>query len=185
MNNLKLLCNGNNLGIGDFDSLNYKQCRRRGYSRWVKDSIMSAYSKMVHHTCNNNNYVMDSLWYSSLISRMELKSLNIDEVLANQKSGVNYDMLDRDNVYFPILKDKHWLLIRACRINGSVTIYDSLRDAHNQKAKADVLAIGETVKSYLSATNLSKMTGAAGESKDSDYNPLEVRNLLHASLSNS
>ena len=184
MNNLKLLCNGNNLGIRDFDSLNYKHCHR-GYSRWVKDSIMSAYSKMVRDTCNNNNYVMDSLWYSSLISRMELKSLNIDEVLANQKSGVNYDMLDRDNVYFPILKDKHWLLIRACRINGSVTIYDSLRDAHNQKAKADVLAIGETVKSYLSATNLSKMTGAAGESKDSDYNPLEVRNLLHASLSNS
>ena len=179
MNNLKLLSNGNTPGIRDFDSLNYKHChrrRRRGSSsRYVKDSIMSAYSKMVRHTCNNNNYVMDSLWYSSLISRMNLESLTIDEVLSNQKSGVNYDMLDRDSVYFPILKDQHWLLIRACRINGSVTIYDSLRDAHNQKAKADVLAIGETVKSFLSATNLSKLT--AGESKDnSDYNPLQVSN---------
>ena len=183
MNNQKVLCNGNTLGIRDFDSLNYKHChcrgkskhcRRRDYSRWLKDSIMSAYCNMVHRSCNNNNYVMDSLWYSSFISRMDLESLTIDEVLSNQKSGVNYDMLDRDSVYFPILKDQHWLLIRACRINGSVTIYDSLRDVHNQKAKADVLAIGETVKSFLSATNLSKLT--AGESKDSDYNPLEVRN---------
>ena len=118
---------------------------------------------------------MDPLWYPSLISRMELESRSINEVLSNQKTGVNYDMLDRDSVYFPILKDQHWLLIRACRINGSVTIFDSLRDAHNQKAKADILAIGETVKSYLSATNnLSKLT--AGESKDSDYNPLKVSN---------
>ena len=144
MNNLKVLCNGNTLGIRDFDSLNYKHCHRRGkskhcrrrdYSRWLKDSIMSAYCNMVHRFCNNNNYVMDSLWYSSFISRMDLESLTIDEVLSNQKSGVNYDMLDRDSVYFPILKDQHWLLIRACRINGSVTIYDSLRNVHNQKAK--------------------------------------------------
>ena len=174
MNNLKVLCNGNSLDIRDFDSLNYKHCRRRGNSRWLKDNIMSAYCNMVHRSCNNNNYVVDPLWYSSLISRMDLDSRSINEVLSNQNTGVNHDMLDRDSVYFPILKDQHWLLIRACRINGSVTIYDSLRDVHNQKAKADFLAIGETVKHYLSATNLSKLI--AGDSNDSDYNPLEVSN---------
>ena len=152
MEDLKVLCNNNSLAISDFDCFKNITLHSNQKLAWLKDSVVSAYCNMVHRSCNNKNFIMNPLWYEDLRSRQKLDSCSIDELLLKQKT-INYDILHRDNVFFPIVLDnQHWLLLRACHINATITIYDSLLHQHNNNKIDNLSKIAKKVGDFLCAT---------------------------------
>ena len=169
MADLKVLCRNNILEISDFDC--FKKITRHSphQTAWLKDSVVSAYCNMVHRSCNNRNFIMDPLWYKDLRSRQKLDSCSIYKLLSKQKT-INYDILHRDNLFFPIVLDnQHWLLIQACHINATITIYDSLVHPNNQKSIENLFKILEKVGDFLCATHQLSLT-----KKNSNSNSIQL-----------
>lgn len=128
---LKVLCKNNSLEISDLECFKNITLHSNRKLAWLKDSVVSAYCNMVHRSCNNQNFITNPLWYKDLRSCQKLDSCSIYELLSKQKT-TNYDILHQDNVFFPIAMDnQHWLLLRPCRINATITTYDSLLHQHN------------------------------------------------------
>jgi hypothetical protein len=154
---LRLLSNDNHLG---FDALKCFQYSDDSRDAWVRDDAVSVYFSLLNRTCNNKNYIFKPLWYSSMMERVKQHGSIDDYVTHHLKltrnssddTTMHRSMFEKDNLFIPVISDRHWLVVRVCLLNKvtKITVYDSyLR--YNNRNDIRVLTIANNIKNYLTA----------------------------------